>query len=192
MDGQRLALMEESRNRGYETPVEFSDKVSGAKFTRQGLDAMMQAVRAGQIKVILAYKLDRLGRSLSHLAQLITELDKAGCALIVPGQGIDTSVQNPAGRLVMGILMAIAEFERSLIRERTKAGLIAAKARGRIIGRPKIHADLKNRAEAIFERNRAHAMSLPTCRMLGQELGVSTGLAFLVRKELLNGKTQAS
>jgi DNA invertase Pin-like site-specific DNA recombinase len=96
----------------------------------------MAAVRKGKVDCIVCYKLDRIGRSLVHLALIIDELSRLNVPLICVSQGIDTSSDNPVGRLQLGVLMAVAEFERSLIRERTKAGLVAARARGAKIGRP--------------------------------------------------------
>jgi len=116
--------------------TEYLDKASGAKFSRQGLDALMASVRKGQVDIVAVYKLDRLGRSLQHLAQLIGEFESHGTALISTSQGIDTSESNPAGRLQMHVLAAVAEFERSVIRERINAGLAAAKERGATFGRP--------------------------------------------------------
>src|SRR5688572_10775639 len=81
-------------------------------------------------------RLDRLGRSLPHLAQLVSELAAHGVTLVCTSQGIDTSNDNPAGRLQLGVLMAVAEFEREIIRELVNAGLRAAKARGVRLGRP--------------------------------------------------------
>lgn len=117
--------------------IEFTDTASGSKFTRQGLDALMASVRAGKIKVVAIYKLDRLGRSLQHLAQLIGELESSGCALVSTSQGIDTSESNPAGRLQLNVLSAVAQFEREVIVERVRSGLDAAKARGVKLGRPR-------------------------------------------------------
>jgi len=68
--------------------------------------------------VVVCFKLDRLGRSLPHLAQLVAEFAAHGVALVCTSQGIDTSNENPAGRLQLGVLMAVAEFEREIIRER--------------------------------------------------------------------------
>ena len=85
--------------------------------------------------VILCFKLDRLGRSLPHLAQIVSELTAHRVALVCPSQGIDTSTLNPAGQLQLNILMAVAEFERAIIRERVTAGLRAAKANGVKLGR---------------------------------------------------------
>jgi DNA invertase Pin-like site-specific DNA recombinase len=116
--------------------VEYLDKASGAKFIRQGLDALMANVRQGRVDVLAVYKLDRLGRSLQHLAQLIGEFERHGVSLVATSQGIDTSDTNPAGRLQMHVLAAVAEFERSVIRERINAGLAAAKDRGARLGRP--------------------------------------------------------
>lgn len=117
--------------------VEYLDKVSGSRFSREGLDAMMAEVRKDRIDIVAVYKLDRLGRSLQHLAQLIGELESNRTALIATSQGIDTSESNPAGRLQMHVLAAVAEFERSVIVERINAGLAAARDRGAKLGRPR-------------------------------------------------------
>ena len=87
----------------------------------------MAAVRKRKIDIILCVKLDRLGRSFPHLAQMIFEFDSNSVALICTSQPIDTSEENPAGRLIMHVLIAMSEFERSLIKERTRAGLRVAK-----------------------------------------------------------------
>lgn len=117
-------------------PVEYLDKASGAKVSRSALDRLMADVRRGRVRAVVCYKLDRLGRSLVHLAQLIAEFDAHGTALVCPSQGIDTRSDNPAGRFQTHVLMAVAEFERSLIRERTRAGLASARSRGVRLGRP--------------------------------------------------------
>jgi DNA invertase Pin-like site-specific DNA recombinase len=116
--------------------AEYLDKASGAKLSREGLDAPMASVRKGRVDVLAIYKLDRLGRSLQHLAQLIGELETNGTALVATSQGIDTSDSNPAGRLQMHVLAAVAEFERSVIRERINAGIAAAKEHGTRSGKP--------------------------------------------------------
>jgi DNA invertase Pin-like site-specific DNA recombinase len=128
--------------------VEFySDQISGAKFVRPGLDALMAAVRAGKVERIIVFKLDRLGRSLPHLALILDEFGRHNVALIATTQGIDTSSSNPVGRLQLNVLMAVAEFEREIIRERVNAGLSAARARGIKLGRRAKHkwtaADVK-------------------------------------------------
>ena len=113
----------------------YEDHASGKKDDRPGLEACLKALRAGD--TLVAWKLDRLGRDLRHLVNLVDELTKRGIGLrVLAGQGanIDTTTAN--GRLVFGIFAALAEFERELIVERTMAGLQAARARGRNGGRP--------------------------------------------------------
>jgi len=122
--------------RGWRDTEEFSDTASGAKTKRSGLDALMTLVRRGRVDAIVCFKLDRLGRSLAHLAQLIGELQTNRVALVCTSQGIDTSASNPAAQLQLNILCAVAEFEREIIRERVNAGLKAARARGVSFGRP--------------------------------------------------------
>ncbi len=113
----------------------YEDHASGKKDDRPGLEACLKALRAGD--TLVSWKLDRLGRDLRHLVNLVDELTKRGVGLrVLAGQGanIDTTTAN--GRLVFGIFAALAEFERELIVERTMAGLQAARARGRNGGRP--------------------------------------------------------
>ena len=97
----------------------------------------MSEVRKGRVDIIAIYKLDRLGRSLQHLAQLIGELKTHRTALVSTSQGIDTSESNSASRLQMNMLLAVAEFERDAIIERINAGLAAARERGVKLGRPR-------------------------------------------------------
>lgn len=133
---QLTELREYCQRRGWHRITEFNDIMSGAKFTRQGLDRLMQDIRRSRVDAVLCFKLDRLGRSLPHLAQIVAELTAHAVALICPSQGIDTSNQNPASQLQLNVLMAVAEFERAIIRERVNAGLRAAKANGVKLGRP--------------------------------------------------------
>lgn len=174
---QRIELLEFAARRGWTEVAEFIDQISGAKFTRVGLDSLMRAVRRKEISVVLCVKLDRLGRSLPHLAQLIGELDKHGVALICTSQGIDTSHDNPAGRLQMHVLMAVAEFERSLIRERTKAGLVAARARGAKIGRPGVDS-----SKLVKVREMLGRVPRPALRAIAKETRVSLGAVCALAK----------
>ena len=179
---QRLELREYCERRGWDEVEEFEDVVSGSSSSRVGLDEMMSKVRRGKLEVVLASHLDRLGRSLSHLVQMFGELKGCGCALVVPGQGIDTSKSNPAGELQMNILGAVSEFERGLIRERTVAGLAGAKARGVKLGRPMGSTSIPSRkkvnARRIWERDRRVSVT-----MLSGEVGVSRTTAFNWMKE---------
>ncbi|HYT43284.1 MAG TPA: recombinase family protein, partial [Methylomirabilota bacterium] len=106
---------------------------SGAKEERKGLDEALAYVREGDSLVV--WKLDRLGRSLKHLIEAITTLNNRKIGFKSLTESIDTTTSN--GRLIFNIFASLAEFERDLIRERTKAGLAAARARGRVGGRPK-------------------------------------------------------
>jgi DNA invertase Pin-like site-specific DNA recombinase len=135
-DSQTLELREYCSRRGWAKVIEYADTASGSKLTRAGLDALMRDIRRGRVDAVVAYRLDRLGRSLAHLVQIIGEMTTHRVALIVPGQAIDTSASNPASQLQLNILGAVAEFEREIIRERVNAGLKAARARGKRLGRP--------------------------------------------------------
>lgn len=113
----------------------YEDRASGKRDDRPGLTACLKALRQGDVLVV--WKLDRLGRDLRHLVNLVQELAERGAGLkVLTGQGAAIDTTTPAGKLAFGIFAAIAEFERELIVERTKAGLAAARARGRRGGRP--------------------------------------------------------
>ena len=111
----------------------FTDTASGAKAERKGLEEALGYVREGDILVV--WRLDRLGRSLKHLIETITELNNKKIGFKSIQENIDTTTSG--GKLVFHIFGALAEFERDIIRERTNAGLTAARARGRLGGRPK-------------------------------------------------------
>ena len=171
---------QEERLRSYagEDAIEgvFADKISGATSSRKGLDEMLKACRSGKVRRVLVTKLDRLGRSLPHLAQLITEFDRLGVALVAIDQGIDTSLNSPAGRLQLNVLLSVAEFERSIIRERTVEGLERAKAAGVKLGRRKGSSRLLERerkARVWYENNPVSSARL------GREFGVSKSTAHL-------------
>jgi len=111
-----------------------SDQASGKKDDRPGLEACLKALRAGDI--LVAWKLDRPGRSLHHLVKTVTGLTERGIGLkVLTGQGAAIDTTTAAGRLSFGNFAALAEFESELIHERTMAGLQAARARGRTGGR---------------------------------------------------------
>jgi DNA invertase Pin-like site-specific DNA recombinase len=111
----------------------FTDTASGAKTERKGLDEALEYVRKGD--TLIVWRLDRLGRSLPHLITTMTDLAERGIGFQSLTENIDTTTSG--GKLIFHIFGALAEFERNLIRERTTAGLSAARARGRKGGRPK-------------------------------------------------------
>jgi DNA invertase Pin-like site-specific DNA recombinase len=109
---------------------------------------MMKQMRAGALARCVCWKLDRLGRSLTHLALVIDEMTRLHVPLICTSQGIDTCTENPCGKLQLGVLMAVAEFERSIIKDRVLSGLAAARKRGVRLGRP---STLQQRRDEVLE-----------------------------------------
>jgi len=126
-----------AKARGWTIQDQYLDEgVSGSKARRPGLDRLLAACRRRQIDVVLVWRLDRLGRSLKHLIMMLDELQSLGVAFVALHEQIDCTTAT--GQLMLHLLGAFAEFERSLIIERTKAGLAAAKRRGKYPGRPKL------------------------------------------------------
>jgi len=111
----------------------YTDKMSGTKTERPGLEQILGTLRKGDTLVV--WKLDRLGRSLTHLIKVMNILDERGIYFRSVQESLDTST--PGGKLIFHVFGALAEFERDIIRERTMAGLAAARARGRVGGRPR-------------------------------------------------------
>jgi len=142
---QTMALQEDALNKaGCE--IFFSDIASGAKTDRKGLDEAIAYMREKDVLVV--WRLDRLGRSLQHLKDMINLLEEKGCGFKSITEGFDTTTNN--GKLIFHIFGAMAEFERNLIQERVQAGLHAARARGRVGGRP----------QALDEKEKAMALTL--------------------------------
>ena len=142
----------------------FEDMVSGAKADRTGMTELLTVLRAGDTVVI--WRLDRLGRSLKNLIAVVEHLEVAQVGLRSLQENIDTA--SSGGRLVFHIFGALAEFERNLIRERTRAGMAAARARGRMGGRPK-RLDPAKRALAL----RLHQEEKHTIKEICQMMGIS-------------------
>ena len=158
-------------------PTLITDTSSGAKFSRNGLDRLMYLVRRGKVDVVACFKLDRLGRSLPHLAQIISELDQHNVAIVATSQGIDTNHDSPAGRLQMHVLMAVAEFERTLIVERVRAGQAAARANGVKFGRP---ATLNQHKQTVMELLRRGW----SCRRIAAEKAIPLGSVFRLSRAI--------
>ena len=130
-DLQRDALLAA----GADPDALYEDKASGKKDDRPQLAACLKALRAGDI--LMVWKLDRLGRDLRHLVNIVHDLTERGVGLkVLTGQGAAIDTTTASGKLVFGIFAALAEYERELISERTVAGLTAARARGRKGGAP--------------------------------------------------------
>jgi DNA invertase Pin-like site-specific DNA recombinase len=138
------------------------DTASGGKARRDGLDRARELLRSGDTLVV--WRLDRLGRTLKYLIELITELEGRGIGFRSLQESIDTT--SPGGTLVFHLFGALAEFERNLIRERTKAGLEAARARGRTGGR-RHKLDARKRALAVELYHQKQHTVMEICGMVG-------------------------
>jgi len=140
----------------------FTDTVSGAHVDRPGLAAALTECRPADTLVV--WKLDRLGRSLPHLVETVRDLDDRGIGFKSLQENIDTTTSG--GKLIFHIFASLAEFERDLIRERTTAGLAAARARGRKGGRPKGVDQKKQKAALALKRDPRHSIR-EICEIVG-------------------------
>jgi DNA invertase Pin-like site-specific DNA recombinase len=166
LDSQKVELNRYCKARGWKNVAVYADKITGASTTRPALDQMVKDIRVGKIERVVCFKLDRLGRSLTHLALLIDEMTRLKVPLICTTQGIDTSASNPCGKFQLSVLMAVAEFEREIIRERVNFGLAAARERGVKLGRPGTLADkrgavLKAKRRGLGVRAIARELKMP-------------------------------
>jgi DNA invertase Pin-like site-specific DNA recombinase len=150
---QRHDLEQLARQRGLEITRIYEDRVTGARDSRPGLDRMMADARQGKFNVLLVWASDRVARSVRHFLQVLDEMGHLNIEFISFREQIDTS--GPLGRAVLVIVGVVAELERSLIKERVKAGLRRARLEGRHIGRPKLQID-----RAAVLKDRAQGMSL--------------------------------
>jgi DNA invertase Pin-like site-specific DNA recombinase len=140
----------------------YVDRASGKLGPRPALATMLDQLRAGDTVVV--WRLDRLGRSLRHLIDVFADLDDRGVSVRSLTESIDTST--PGGKLIFHLFGALAEFERDLIRERTVAGLAAARARGRHGGRPTVWTSEKLRTALSMYRDGEHDVA-SIARVLG-------------------------
>jgi DNA invertase Pin-like site-specific DNA recombinase len=163
---QLRELREYAASRGWKIMQEYVDQgVSGSKDSRPALNRLMSDAHQRKIDAVLVWKLDRFGRSLRHLVNALAELEALGVAFISFRDNLDLST--PSGRLMFQIIGAMAEFERSLIQERVKAGLRNAKAKGQRLGRPRADVD-KAEVEALRS-------SGASWRAVAEKLGVGVG-----------------
>jgi DNA invertase Pin-like site-specific DNA recombinase len=139
--------------RGYQIVAEFTDRISGTKARRPGLDDLMRDARRGRFDVVLVWASDRIARSVKHFLEVLDELNHLSIEFVSFREQIDTG--GPLGRAVVVIIGAIAELERNLIVERVRAGMRRARLEGRHIGRKPLDLD----REAIC-RDRQHGQSL--------------------------------
>ena len=156
LDLQRDALKKAGCERIYE------EKESGGKVDRPQLLRLMESLRLGDTLVV--WRRDRLGRSLKHLIDTVEKLEAQGVGFQSVTEAIDTTISS--GKLVFHIFAALAEFARTLVRERTKAGLTAARARGRQGGRPKVLSDDKRKMAQALRDDPSHSIQ-SICKTLG-------------------------
>ena len=134
--------------------ITYKEYASGAKESRPELNRMLQAVRQGQHQVVMVAKLDRLGRSLKHLLQIVAELNNLNCRLVILNMNIDT--QTAQGKFFLQVMGAFAELERELISERICDKLRVLKRQGKRLGRPPGSKDKKSRRRSGYHLRWAH------------------------------------
>ena len=161
---QMSEMRQMARQRGWDAEEYVDEGVSGSKDSRPALDRMMDDARTGKFDLVAAWKLDRLGRSLGGLLHIIADLQSWSVGFIsLTDSGIDTT--SPQGRLLLQLLGAFAEFERSLIRERVQAGVDRARRKGKTLGRPRRKVDVKRARQMIAagrtQRQVAMALRVP-------------------------------
>ncbi len=167
-EGQVAQLTAYCQTRGWSDVAAFRDDgISGVRDNRPELDQLRERMLHGEFSSIVVSKMDRLGRSLGMILRFWDEADAAGVRVIVIDQGIDTST--PAGRLQRNMLAALAEFERELILERTRAGIARARALGKKFGAPRKISEAVAR-EVRDRRNRGESL-----RLISQRMNITLG-----------------
>ena len=178
LENQIRELRQVAERRGWNVVEVYRDAgISGAKGRdgRAGLDTMLKDASRRRFDVIMAWAIDRLGRSLTDLLHIIQHLEACGVDLYLDQQSIDTTT--PMGRLVFQVTGAFAEFERTMIRQRIKAGLKRAVAQGVKLGRPKIDGATERKVR------RQLAMGIGILKV-ARSLGIGTGTVQRIAKEL--------
>ena len=176
---QEIELREIAKRSGWEIVEVYQDQgISGAKGRdkRPGFDAMCKDAARRKFDVVMAWSVDRLGRSLQDLVAFLSELHALGIDLFLHQQGIDTTT--PAGKAMFQMMGVFAEFERTMIRDRVNAGLARARAQGKILGRPKINAETE---AAIRKSLQESGLGI---RKLAVQHGVGTGTVQRIKAEM--------
>jgi DNA invertase Pin-like site-specific DNA recombinase len=178
IENQLHELHQIAERRGWEVVKEYRDAgISGTKGreARPGLDEMLKDAQRRRFDVVMAWAIDRLGRSLIDLLGTIQTLDHCGVDLYLDQQAIDTTT--PAGRLMFQITGAFAEFERSMIRQRINAGLKRAVEQGKQLGRPRIAAEVEKRIKVLLRARKGMLAIAKECR-------VGTGTVQRIAREM--------
>jgi DNA invertase Pin-like site-specific DNA recombinase len=177
-ENHRQALMAVAEQRGWTVVGEYEDQgISGAKSRehRPGLDKMLKDASRGRFDVVMAWSVDRLGRSLADLISGLQELHSAKVDLFLQQQALDTTT--PAGRAMFQMMGVFAEFEREMIRSRVAAGVQRARQQGKTFGRPKVATGIE---QGIRDRLAAGAGVLKVAR----EMGVGTSVVQRIKAEM--------
>jgi len=175
-DNQVRELRKVARRHGWKISAEYIDHgVSGAKGRdkRPELDKLLKEANRREFDIIMAWSVDRLGRSLQHLVGFLDEIHAKGVDLYLHQQNIDTST--PSGKAMFQMAGVFAEFERSMIQERVRAGLERAREQGKVLGRPKVSA----RIETLIRQKRGKGMGI---LKIAKEVGVGTSVVQRVLK----------
>jgi DNA invertase Pin-like site-specific DNA recombinase len=175
--GQRRELKKAAKRARWSIAAVYEDNgISGAKGRdgRPGFDQMLKDANRREFDVIMAWSVDRLGRSLQHLVGFLEEVHALNIDLYLHVQGVDTTT--PAGKALFQMLGVFAEFERAMIRERVMAGLARAKAQGKAIGRPKVNGQVEKKVLKL----RSGGMGI---KRVAKEAGVAVGTVYRILEE---------
>ena len=162
-NNQFIRLRQYAQDQGWAVAGEYVDTASGADQWRPQLDIMLRDARAHRFELVLTTKVDRIARSVRNLYEVLKDLEASGVQFRCTDQ--DISTQTATGKLLLNVLASVAEFERELIRDRTKAGLVRARSQGKTLGRPNVAIDM--------DQVRAMHASGVGLRTIGKQLGVS-------------------
>ncbi len=176
-ENQRRQLRRAAKRAGWTVVAVYEDNgVSGAngREGRPGFEQMLKDASRREFEVIMAWSVDRLGRSLQHLVGFLDEVHALDIDLYLHVQGLDTTT--PAGKALFQMLGVFAEFERAMIRERVMAGLARAKAQGKAIGRPKVNGQVEKKVLKL----RAGGMGI---KRIAKEAGVAVGTVYRILEQ---------
>ena len=173
-ENQRRQLKRAAKRAGWTVVAVYEDNgISGAngRDGRPGFDQMLTDANRREFDIIMAWSVDRLGRSVQHLVGFLEEVHALGIDLYLHVQGIDTTT--PAGKALFQMLGVFAEFERAMIRERVMAGLARAREQGKAIGRPKVNGQVEKKVLRL----RAGGMGI---KRIAKEAGVAVGTVYRI------------
>ncbi len=183
VENQRLALAAVAERRGWKVVATYEDcGISGAKGRdkRPGFDAMLKDASRRRFDVLMFWSVDRLGRSTAAVSAALAELEGAGVVIYADKEGMDATT--PHGRAMLQMAAVFAELERGMIRERVNAGLTRAKAAGKILGRPKVGADV----EAAVAARLAAGVGIGK---VGREIGVGSSTVQRIKAAMMAAAT---